>query len=72
MQVLKRKGKNMKFLDILLNYLTQTSTYKGVFTILGTFGVVLSDGLTQAIIAFCVAAFGLIDVIMDERAKKAK
>lgn len=62
----------MKFLDILLNYLTQTSTYKGVFTILGTFGVVLSDGLTQAIIAFCVAAFGLIDVIMDERAKKAK
>ena len=58
MQVLKRKGKNMKFLDILLNYLTQTSTYKGVFTILGTFGVVLSDGL--------------IDVIMDERAKKAK
>ena len=62
----------MKFLDILLNYLTQTSTYKGVFTILGTFGVVLSDGLTQAIIAFCVAAFGLIDVIMYERAKKAK
>lgn len=62
----------MKFLDILLNYLTQTSTYKGVFTILGTFGVVMSDGLAQAIIAFCVATFGLIDVIIDERAKKAK
>lgn len=62
----------MKFLDILLNYLTQTSTYKGVFTILGTCGIVLSDGLIQSIIAFCVAAFGLIDVIIDERAKKEK
>ena len=62
----------MKFLDVLINYLTQTSTYKGIFTILGTFGVVVSDGLTQAIIAFCVAAFGLADVIIDERAKKAK
>lgn len=60
----------MKFLDTLLNYLTQSSTYKGIFTILGTFGVVVSDGLTQAIIAFCVGTFGLIDVIMDERAKK--
>jgi len=62
----------MKFLEMLLNYLTQPSTYKGIFTILGTCGVVLSDGLTQAIIAFCVATFGLIDVIIDERAKKEK
>lgn len=60
----------MKFLDIILNYLTQSSTYKGLFTILGTCGVVMSDGLTQAIIAFCVAGFGLVDVILDERAKK--
>lgn len=61
-----------KLLDSALNYLTQTSTYKGLFTILGTCGVVLSDGLTQAIIAVCVAIFGLIDVIVDERAKKEK
>lgn len=59
-----------KFLDMLLNYLTQSSTYKGLFTILGTFGVVLSDGLTQAIVAACVAVFGLVDVIIDERKKK--
>lgn len=59
----------MKFLDILLNYLTQSSTYKGLFTILGTCGVIMSDGLTQAIIAFCVAAFGLVDVILDERSR---
>ena len=59
-----------KILDSALNYLTQSSTYKGIFTILGTFGVVISDGLTQAIIAVCVAIFGLIDVIVDERAQK--
>ena len=59
-----------KFLDMLLNYLTQSSTYKGLFTILGTFGIVLSDGLTQAIVAACVAVFGLVDVIIDERKKK--
>lgn len=59
-----------KFLDMLLNYLTQSSTYKGLFTILGTFGIVLSDGLTQAIVAVCVAIFGLVDVIIDERKKK--
>lgn len=59
-----------KLLDVILNYLTQSSTYKGLFTILGTFGVVISDGLTQAIIAVCVAVFGLIDVIIDERKKQ--
>lgn len=56
--------------DIIKNYLTQSSTYKGLFTILGTFGVAVSDGLTQAIIAVCVAVFGLVDVVIDERAKK--
>ncbi len=60
----------MKWYDFLLNYLTQGSTYKGIFTMLAAFGVVVSDGLTQAIIAVCVAVFGLIDVIIDERAKK--
>lgn len=58
------------FLLVALNYLTQASTYKGIFTILGTFGVVVSEGLTQAIIAVFVAIFGLIDVIVDERKEK--
>lgn len=57
----------MKWYDVLLNYLTQGSTYKGIFTMLAAFGVVVSDGLTQAIIAVFVAVFGLIDVIIDER-----
>lgn len=62
----------MSWYETLLNYLTQTSTYKGLFTILAAFGVTMTDGLTQAIIAFCVALFGLIDVIIDERGKKKK
>lgn len=62
----------MAVFDTLLNYLVQPSTYKGIFTILGAFGVVVSDGLTQAIIAACVAVFGLIDVIIDENAAKKK
>lgn len=60
------------FFLVALNYLTQASTYKGIFTILGTFGVVVSDGLTQAIIAVFVAIFGLIDVIIDERKDNKK
>lgn len=60
----------MKWNETLLNYLTQSSTYKGIFTIICAFGVTISDGLTQAIIAFCVAFFGLIDVIIDERKNK--
>lgn len=59
-----------KLLDAILNYLTQPSTYKGLFTMLAAFGVVMSDGLSQAIMAVCVAVFGLIDVIVDERKKK--
>lgn len=61
----------MKWYDVILNYLTQSSTYKGIFTILGAFGVTVSDGLTQAIIACALGVFGLIDVIVDEKIKKA-
>lgn len=59
----------MQWYEVLLNYLTQPSTYKGIFTIICAFGVTISDGLTQAIIAVCVAVFGLVDVILDERKK---
>lgn len=55
--------------DKALNYLTQTSTYKGIFTIAGAAGLTVSEGLTQALIAVFVAVFGLVDVIVDERKK---
>ena len=59
----------MQWYEVLLNYLTQPSTYKGIFSFFCAFGVTISDGLTQAIIAVCVAVFGLVDVILDERKK---
>lgn len=59
----------MKWYDVLLNYLMQPSTYKGIFTIICAFGVTISDGLTQAIIAFCIALAGLVDVVIDEKLK---
>lgn len=58
--------------EVILNYLTQSSTYKGLFTILAAFGVTVSDGLTQAIIACAIGIFGLIDVIVDEKVKKVE
>lgn len=62
----------MKIFDTLLNYATQPSTYKGIFTILGACGIVVSEGLTQAIITAVVALFGLVDVIIDENQTKKK
>lgn len=60
----------MKWYEVILNYLTQSSTYKGLMTILCAFGVTMSDGLQQAIIACALGVFGLIDVIIDERKNK--
>ena len=56
--------------DKVLNYLTQASTYKGIFTIAGAAGLTASEGLTQALIALFVAIFGLVDVVVDERKDK--
>ena len=59
-----------KIIYILKNYLTQKSTYIGIFTLLSTFGITLGDKLTEAICACALGVFGLIYVILDERAKK--
>lgn len=60
----------MKFLDVILNYLKQASTYKGLFALLAALGVVMSPELSNAIIACALGVIGLIDVIINE--KKAK
>lgn len=56
--------------ETLLNYLTQESTYTGLVAILTAFGVTLYPELSQAIIACALGVFGLIKVIVNERAKK--
>lgn len=61
----------MKWYEIILNYLNQASTYKGLFAILAAFGVVMSPELSNAIIACALGVIGLVDVIIDETKKKA-
>ena len=56
-----------KVMSTILNYLTQSSTYKGIFTILATFGIVVSEPIAQAICGACLGIFGLVDVLVDER-----
>lgn len=56
--------------ETLLNYLKQPSTYTGIFTVLGVFGVMVSTDLTQAIIATATAIVGLVDVIRKEHTKE--
>ena len=59
---------NKKF-NLVINYLTQPSTYKGVFTMLAAFGVVLKPELADAIIACALGITGLINVIINETPK---
>lgn len=60
----------MKWYEVILNYLNQASTYKGLFAILAAFGVVISPELSNAIIACALGVIGLVDVIIDETKKK--
>lgn len=60
----------MKWYEVILNYLNQSSTYKGLFALLAAFGVVMSPELSNAIIACALGVIGLIDVIIDEKNKK--
>lgn len=56
-----------KILDVVLNYLTQESTYVGLTAILTAVGITLKPELAQAIITCALGVFGLIKVIVNER-----
>ena len=58
-----------KKLGFLMNYLTQASTYKGIFTMLAAFGIVLKPELADAIIACALGITGLINVIINDTPK---
>ena len=55
-----------KIAETVLKYLNQASTYKGLFSVLAAFGVVLKPELANAIIACALGVIGLINVIVDE------
>lgn len=57
-----------KILDLLLNYLTQESTYTGLTAILTAIGITLKPELASAIVTCALGVFGLIKVIVNERA----
>lgn len=56
-------------METIWNYLKQASTYKGLFSILGAFGIAVSPEMSGAIITAVLGIIGLIDVIVDERKK---
>lgn len=60
----------MKWYEVILNYLTQESTYTGLLAIVTAFGIALKPELSQAIITFALGLFGLIKVIVNEKATK--
>ncbi len=51
----------------VLKYLEQSSTYKGLFTLLAACGVTMSGDLSSAIAGVCLAVAGLINVVIDEK-----
>ncbi len=59
-----------KITETILKYLNQSSTYKGLFSVLAAFGVVLKPELADAIIACALGIIGLINVIVDEHKVK--
>lgn len=59
-----------KILDVLLNYLTQESTYTGLTAILTAIGITLKPELASAIVTFALGVFGLIKVLVNEKADK--
>lgn len=56
-----------KILDVMLNYLTQESTYVGLTAILTAIGITLKPELAQAIVTCALGVFGLIKVIVNDR-----
>ncbi len=61
-----------KIYETFLKYLGQPSTYKGLFSLLAGFGVVLKPELADAIIACALGVIGLINVVVDEHSEKKK
>lgn len=57
----------MKWYDVLLNYLTQESTWTGLLAIITAFGVAIYPELSQAIVTCALGVFGLIKVIVNEK-----
>lgn len=56
-------------MDTILSYLRQPSTWRGLITVLGTLGVVVSPELSAEIVATCIGVVGIIEVVRNEKKK---
>lgn len=61
-----------KIFETILKYLGQSSTYKGLFSVLAAFGLILKPELADAIIACALGVIGLINVLIDEHSVEMK
>jgi hypothetical protein len=52
-------------IDTLLNYLGQSSTWRGGILVLGSFGVVLEPELSNHIIAAMLGLVGIINILRN-------
>lgn len=59
-----------KLLELLLNYGTQETTWVGITAILTALGITLKPELANAIVACALGVFGLIKVLVNEKADK--
>lgn len=55
----------LKIIEILK--LNQASTWRGFIGIAAGFGVAISPELTEQIVALCVAAIGIVEVVRNEK-----
>lgn len=61
-----------RIFETILKYLGQSSTYKGLFSVLAAFGLILKPELADAIIACALGIIGLINVLIDEHSVEIK
>ena len=56
-------------MDLIKNYVSQPSTFKGVFGLLATAGVMIPEAAAQPVSGIVLGALGLWEVIRNERRK---
>jgi hypothetical protein len=54
-------------IDTALNYLGQSSTWRGIILIAGSFGIALEPQLTNQIVATAIGAVGVINLLRNSK-----
>lgn len=57
-------------MNTILNYLGQSSTWRGIILVAGSFGIVLEPELQNHIVAAALGAVGIINVLRNSKTKK--